>query len=253
MTDQDGAPWLTCFRTHPHPNMPIVPAASSRQWMDRTHDRHAYRCLPLLIANQNGWFILSRHHVRIIWNGESNLEAVKVECLSGPTGVPCSVKSHFGHGVVTWDLNCLFRTSPGYNLWIKGPSNWPKDGVSPLEGIIETDWAVATFTMNWKITRPNFPNDFEVDEPICMIAPIRRGELESFLPQQRDLHEEPELSEAHRGWARSRGGFIEALRNRQSSESKEKWQKDYFRGKDVNGTIAREHQSKLEIKSFQLG
>jgi hypothetical protein len=27
--------------------------------------------------------------------------------------------------------------------------------ISPLDGIVETDWLEATFTMNWKLTRPN--------------------------------------------------------------------------------------------------
>ena len=68
---------------------------------------------------------------------------------------------NFGHGVLTWHLNYLFRTSPGYNLYARGPANWPKDGIVPLEGIIETDWSVATFTMNWKVTVKNQPIDFE--------------------------------------------------------------------------------------------
>src|SRR3546814_13729675 len=63
------------------------------------------------------------------------------------------VSTHFGSGIVTFSLGHLFRTSPGVNLWIKGPSNRPKDGASPLEGIIETDWSPYTFTMNWQLTR----------------------------------------------------------------------------------------------------
>ena len=49
--------------------------------------------------------------------------------------------------------------------------------------MIETDWSVATFTMNWKLTRPHWPVTFEIGEPICMVVPQRRGELESFHPQ----------------------------------------------------------------------
>ena len=49
--------------------------------------------------------------------------------------------SHFGDGILTWHLPILFRTPPGYNLLVRGPANYPKDAVSPLEGIVETDWA----------------------------------------------------------------------------------------------------------------
>ena len=36
--------------------------------------------------------------------------------------------------------------------------------------------------MNWKFTRKLMPVRFEVDEPICMIVPQRRAELESSPP-----------------------------------------------------------------------
>jgi len=34
-----------------------------------------------------------------------------------------------------------------------GPPNWPKDGVYPLSGLVETDWLPFPFTMNWQMTR----------------------------------------------------------------------------------------------------
>ena len=48
------------------------------------------------------------------------------------------MKSHFGEAVLTFSLPYLFRTPRGVNLWVKGPSNWIKDGIQPLEGIVET-------------------------------------------------------------------------------------------------------------------
>ncbi len=62
--------------------------------------------------------------------------------------------------------------------------------VFALEGIIETDWTVATFTINWKITRPNVPISFGEGEPICMIVPQRRAELERFRPSLCDIANE---------------------------------------------------------------
>jgi hypothetical protein len=38
----------------------------------------------------------------------------------------------------------------------------PKDGLAPLEGIVEADWAVVPFTMNWKLIR-TVPVGFEAD------------------------------------------------------------------------------------------
>ena len=37
----------------------IQPAPATRDWMDKTPQSYAYRCLPLNIANAHGWEILS--------------------------------------------------------------------------------------------------------------------------------------------------------------------------------------------------
>src|SRR6188472_1682483 len=178
------APSLTAYALQPHLGMRLVPAPVRRDWMDRTPNRFAYRCLPLLIANQSGWLILNPDPIQATWDGSDRLDGVAIEPLSArlPT-----VRSHFGSGVLTWNVPYLFRTSAGYNLHVRGPANAPKDGATPLEGIVETDWSPATFTVNWKLTRPGLPVVFEADEPICMIAPQRRGELEAVRPAVRHL------------------------------------------------------------------
>src|SRR3712207_8402233 len=35
-------------------------------------------------------------------------------------------RSHFGSGILTWNLPFLFRTPPGYNLHVRGPANWDR-------------------------------------------------------------------------------------------------------------------------------
>ena len=245
-------PTLTAYRIHKYPSMPIVPASSQRDWMDKTSDRFAYRCLPLLIANQNGWFIVNTHRIRCVWNGGPRSEDLKVFDRGGPQGTPCPAESHFGHGVLTFNLNYLFRTQPGWNLWARGPSNWPKDGIAALEGIIETDWSVATFTMNWKLTTPNQPVEFYPGEPICMITPVRRGETESFHAIARDISDVPEIAEGFKKWSESRNQFNKDLRFKDSQAAQEKWQKEYLQGHGPGGLKAPQHQVKLTLKEFEL-
>jgi hypothetical protein len=244
-------PKLIAYRIHKYPSMPIVPATSQRRWMDRTNERFAYRCLPLLIANQHGWFVLNVHKVRAIWNGGAEADGLKVVCEAGPEGVPCPAVSHFGHGVLTFNLNYLFRTSPGFNLWARGPVNMWKPGIVPLEGIIETDWTVATFTMNWKMLMANHPVDFLPGEPICMIMPVRRGDVETFEPVVRDLDTSPETKAAYEKWAEGRTKFIKDLAKPNSEARQEKWQKDYMQGGGPGGD-APEHQVKLNVREFEL-
>src|SRR5918995_6078616 len=204
-SDEGRIPKLIAYRTGPWPPMRLVVASADRDWMDATPNRFANRCLPLRIASQAGWFILNSHALRISWNGGNDTSDLEIESLDGETSYPAS--SHFGSGILTFNLPFLFRTPPGYNLQVRGPANWPKDGASPLEGIVETDWLVSPFTMNWELTRAELPVVFEAGEPICMIVPQRRGELEAFGPEIRELDEEPELAGAYERWAESRSAF----------------------------------------------
>ena len=102
----------------------------------------------------------------------------------------------------------MFRTSPGYNLLVRGPANWPKDGISPLEGVVETDWLGATFSVNWQMTRVNHEVIFERGEPIAMIVPQRRQEIESFYPAMVDIESAPEILHDYERWESQRITFI---------------------------------------------
>src|SRR5688500_12447342 len=246
-------PTLTAYRIHKYPSLPSVPATSQRRWMDRTTHRFAYRCLPLLIANQHGWFILNVHKIRVIWDGQPREDGLKVTCEGGPEHTPCPAISNFGHGVLTWNLNYLFRTPPGYNLGARGPANMFKTGIVHLEGIIETDWLVSTVTMYWKMIEANMEVEFLPGEPICLILPIKRGEIETFDPQVRDLDTEPALQKGYEEWSASRTKFIHELQIPKSEAREAKWQKDYVQGVGPEGVVAPQgHQTKLNLREFRV-
>jgi hypothetical protein len=253
-----GAPKLVAYVINPAMELPLCPAPRARAWMEATDQRFANRCLPLLIANQAGWFLVSAHTLRVVWNGGSGLDDVKVHHSHGRPPYPAI--SHFGHGIVTWNVPYLFRTPPGYNLLVRGPSNWPKDGATPLEGIVETDWAAATFTVNWRLTRPGHAVTFEVGEPVCMLVPQPRGELEAFEPEIRMLEMEPALARQYHSWSASRAEFNAALATPGSDARKQRWQKHYFQGiapdaaaaaaAPADRPAAGQHHTRLALKPF---
>jgi hypothetical protein len=130
------------------------------------------------------------------------------------------------------------------------PSNLPKDGIAPLEGIVETSWAVAPFTMNWKFTRPRHRVRFEVDEPIAMIAPIQTDYLELFEPALQSLDDDAKLKESFLEWQSSRAAFIERLKTARPPSASERWQKHYFLAQARTG-LASSHRQKLSVKPFE--
>jgi len=229
----------------------IQPAPLDRAWMDATGDRFAYRCLPLVIANAHGWEILCPGSFSAGWNGKPELSAIGV--LGEPGVVPPAV-SHFGHGILTFHIPCLFRTEPGIDLLVQGPINRPKDAIAPLTAIVETDWAPYTFTMNWKFTRPGTPVRFEKGEPICHIWPLARGALESVETEQRPLSDAPDLKQQCDDWNASRLNFNAKLKEPGSDEQHRKWQKLYHQGlmQDGSDADAPGHRTRLRLKPFAL-
>lgn len=235
---------LTCYQISENPCR-IVPGRSDRQWMDETDQRFAYRCLPLSIANAMGWEMLLPSRVVARWNGGSRLEDIEVE-----TGGPGRLaSSHFGHGVLTFHVGYLFRTDPGIGLWARGVPNLPKDGIAPLEGIIETDWLDFTFTMNWKFTRPG-EVAFEKDEPFCFITPVEYRALVGVVPRILPIADEPDLKMRFEGWRDARLDFNARLARNDPDAVRQGWQKWYMRGQNSNGGAAEpRHLSKLRLAS----
>jgi Family of unknown function (DUF6065) len=239
---------LICYPTSGDPPK-IVAAPVERDWMDRTDQGFAYRCLPLNIANAHGWHLLNPVAFVAQWNGAS--EAGAVDLFAHAADSPLLASSHFGYGVLTFNVNALFRTEPGYDLLVTGPLNQPKDGIQPLTGMVETDWSPFTFTMNWKFTRKHSPIAFERDEPFCMIFPLKRGLVEEVEPEIRAIETDKEVCEAYFAWANSRRDFNKELRLAGSPAQAQKWQKDYFRGKASFGTAPGDHRTKLKLREFK--
>ena len=229
----------------------LVPAGHERDWMG-SMNRGPYRCLPLSIANSSGWLLLNEQPFTATWSGGATAGSTKL-IFESRRLAGYHATSVFGNGILTFFVPFLFRTPPGFNLLVRGPANMPKDGVSPLEGIVETDWATATFTMNWQITRPGAPIVFHAGEPICMIVPQRRGELARFRPTLRPIDSTDRLGSGHGFWHRGRTLFLRAL-NRQLAAPDGQlggWQRHYFQGVTPDGERAPEHETKVRLCPFE--
>ncbi|MEO7502486.1 MAG: DUF6065 family protein [Gemmatimonadaceae bacterium] len=230
--------------------MRIVPANADRAWLNELPSRFGYRCLPLRLANQHGWFLLNSHTFRARWSGGVDKRDITIEFIDG--GPPFSAVTHFGSGILTFEIPFLFRTPPGYNLYVRGPANMPKDGIAPLEGVVEADWAVATFTMNWRFTRPDEWVSFDRDEPVAMIAPVRRGDLESMSPEERRIENAPELSEAYGTWHTSRELFLVEHQLGHHTSTSESWEKHYTMGTSYpGGPKVTTPQQRLTLQEFR--
>src|SRR6267378_4011084 len=74
---------VIAYQIHEDDTAPIRPARRERKWMEDADKKFPYRCLPLVVANQYGWEILSTHHIRAVWDGTPKPEGLYVENLYG--------------------------------------------------------------------------------------------------------------------------------------------------------------------------
>lgn len=251
--DISDVPRLDCFRIlhtgGDHVPAPkLVAAPSTREWMDATHHHFANRCTPLTIANASGWELLNPVSFTVTWNGYSKTADVSFHLNEAGKKLNF-VSSIFGHGIVTFHPGYLFRTDPGWMMSVRGSPNRFKDGIHPLDGLVETSWLPFNFTMNWRFTRPCSVN-FKKGEPFCFITLTPSLVIESVQPVIRSIAEEPDLADENMTWRQSRQAFNQALKDNDDVALKEKWQKFYLKGVSPTGNIVAgaDHRVKRALK-----
>jgi hypothetical protein len=236
-------------------NAPVIrPATLQRDWMDKVDGRHAYRCLPLNMANVSGWEILCPQSFDVTWNGGVRREDIEITALHPVPQRPIAheAASHFRHGILTFHTGQLFRTDPGWAMWAGGPPNSFKDGIQPMSGIVETDWLPYPFTMNWRFTRPCTVR-FEKDEPFCWITLMRPRDLESVTPRLLHLDDDPALKAEYEAWRETRSAFNQSIEEGDPAALRAQWQKFYMRGKTPEGKEAQEHTNRRRLAEPEEG
>lgn len=241
---------LTCYQVDPQP-CELVPGRPERDWMDAFVSRHPYRCLPLVVANTTGWELLCPVSFTASWNGGPRAADIRIDADDGTSAERLSryVVSHFSHGILTFHAGYLFRTEPGWDIWVGGPPNTIKDGVQALSGIVETDWLPFPFTMNYRFTRPGMVS-FKAGEPTTFIMPVPHQAIDACEPVIKRIEDEPELYKDYMAWGESRSTFIDKLLARDDATMRDGWQRDYFRGRTPSGGQAPEsHINRRRVKA----
>jgi hypothetical protein len=233
----------------------IVPGRPQRAWMERFAARHPYRCLPLTMANTSGWELLCPMAFTAEWNGGVRQEDITLRPDNPHPDFHKLATSHFSHGVLTFHAGYLFRTPPGWSMWVMGPPNQVKDAIQPLAGVVETDWLPFPFTMNWMFTRPGKVR-FEKGEPFCFITLTQDKALAEIQPVIRRMDSDPELRGQYDAWEKHRSAFNQRIFRRDPEATREAWQRYYFKGEypeEVEAPAPQGHVNKRRLKTPRLG
>lgn len=238
---------LDAFPVSSTDNWTLEPCKGSRDWMDGSIMKFAYRCLPLVMANQAGWMVTCPLNFTMVWNGGVDRTGLSLHFPQGEGVNAGQIRSHFGMGIVTFSMPWLFRTSPGFGLWVRGPGNMPRDAIAPLDGIVETDWAPYSFTMNWKVTRKDFVIEFKKGDPVALLVPFQLDALEQFEPRVRSVESDPTLAADYDAFNKGRSAALAKLQ----ATSEAAWSMDYMKGHKPDGTIVTEHRKAFKLKEFR--
>lgn len=214
----------------------IKPASLDRDWM-KANNNHAYKCLPLKIANKFGWNILCpidftaewngalyhKDSFKLNFNGEDEAKA-KEYTQSGFIG------SHFGNGILTFSLPFIIKTPKNIGIFVRGPTNHIKENISYLDGFIETDWLDFTFTYNIKFQQAKKEVSFKKGEPICSFFPFQLPWIEDIQFIYQNINKNKQLKDNYLDYGKKRLEFNKNLENYIKKDNKQIWMKDYYNG-----------------------
>lgn len=227
--------------------------------MDNTVYQYAYRCLPLQIANSNGWVMECPSDIIVSWDGGDHKSCLQIHYAIDEWDF---ASSSFGYGILTLHSGYLFKTpdeEPRYDMMVTGIPNYWYDFMVPLTGIVETFWNPATATMNWKLLRPGF-FEIKAGQPLIFITPIPH-EVPKWAPEIVPVDQNADVSRDYHTWAKRRRATNDALDRAfmtgqevggiNPADPSTHWEKKYFQGMDEKGNKVAGHQTKRRFAEFK--
>lgn len=192
--------------------------------MDETHNKHAYQCLPMSVANVYGWEIVMEEDLVVRWDGGNTPPTIiSGEITSqGRTQATSSII-----GIISIHMGWVIGTEDGHNTWMTGSPNYFIDGAVPLTAAIPSFWWPDESQMNWKITKIGEPVTFSAGTPFCFFNIYDNSILENVEIVNSSLWSETELVAA-----RAKYGAIKAKNN---VENPWTWTKGIKTGLDADG------------------
>jgi hypothetical protein len=231
---------LTLVRTHqgsPH----IQQASLRRDWMDATYNKHAYRCLPVSMANVSGWEILLPCDVVVKWDGGNSVPTL----ISGEEHDNRMVANCNKIGMVDFQLGWAFNTEEGHHTWITGPPNYFVDGAVPLSAVIPSDWWPDEVQMAWKITEVGKEVVFPKGMPFAFFFVFDSNLMPDLECTVENLWDKPDLIE-------SRVKYNEAKMKKMQDEPWS-WMNGIRTGLDADGNrIGPRHDGLVDLQDPEI-
>ncbi|MEO6194219.1 MAG: DUF6065 family protein [Thermoanaerobaculia bacterium] len=109
------------------------------------------------------------------WNGGPDAGDVEIH---GTADASQGFVRGEGEGRLTFHPGYQFKTESDQLLWARGPVHASKDGLAPLETMIDSSVLPCTLALSWRFARPGQTVRFEAGEPFCTVLPYPRSGLQ---------------------------------------------------------------------------
>ncbi len=125
-----------------------------------------------------GFDLLCPQAFEATWNGGPDAGDVEIHCPAGPADAAQGFVRGGGEGRLTFHPGYQFKTESDQVLWARGPIPAAKDGLVPLEALIDSSFLPSTLTLSWRFTRPGQTVRFAAGEPFCTVLPYPKSGLQ---------------------------------------------------------------------------
>lgn len=215
----------------------ISPLPATRDWMDASHEKHAYMCFPMALTNRLGWGISFPDDIVFIWDGIDDTTPNHVKVLKGEQWAT----PKRGNATLSFETGLIFKTDENTTLLTMPVPNQFIAGTQCFTTLISTSFYMPPLPIAWKITEANKEITIPAGTPVAAVLPISLGELENNYTME--LREEI-LSGEYWQEVKKYGDAA------QEKNAVGDWSKMYRDAVDYNGESAGKHETKsIKLKT----
>jgi hypothetical protein len=155
--------------------VPLKPAAGKSEPTPTS----AYAPLDLASASRQGWQLCCPLAFTATWNGGPTAADIEIHLAEDTTVQAAFVQSNLGQGLLTFYAGYQFKSEGEHLLWVRGPLNAPKDGLYPLERMVDASLLPCTVAAHWQFTCPGQTIRFATGEPFATLLLYPKSSVEN--------------------------------------------------------------------------
>jgi hypothetical protein len=161
-----------------HANIEQLPL--KRDWMEDTHERHAYHCFPLSLSNRLGWGISFPEDIVVRWDGGEGLDPSqdRIEIIKGNKFTNVYRANH----TLSFETGLKFEAENGENitlLTMPVPNEFVR-GAQCFTTLISTSALPGSLPIAWMITEPNLEITIPAGTPVASVIPISLTDMQEY-------------------------------------------------------------------------